>query len=239
MALRAVVRPRPIRAGRVRRALTTRCNAPVPTPRGRVAVVGAGIAGVAAALALRRQGYDAVVYEAQRAPDVPHAGITLSAAALAALRRIDAQVADAVIAAGDVITTVMLRDLCGKPLAETRTGGGALDTDKAEPTLCLRWAELWRIMAGALPADVLQFGHALEDFTDNSLGAHVPATPATAQASRTGSDAPPVLAVFSHRDTFGQAAVPAAVIVGADGLRSKVRAAHIFCHVPRLTVHRR
>ena len=223
----------------MRRALTTRCNAPAPTPRGRVAVVGAGIAGVAAALALRRQGYDAVVYEAQRAPDVPHAGITLSAAALAALRRIDAQVADAVIAAGDVITTVMLRDLSGKPLAETRTGG-ALDADKTEPTLCLRWAELWRIMAGALPADALQFGHALEDFTDNSVGAHVPATPATAQVSRTGSDAPPVLAVFSHRDTFGQAAVPATVIVGADGLRSKVRAAaHIFCHVPRLTVHRR
>ena len=201
--------------------MTTRCNAPAPTPRGRVAVVGAGIAGVAAALALRRRGYDAVVYEAQRAAEVPHAGITLSAAALAALRRIDAQVADAAIAAGDVITTIVLRDLNGKPLAETRTGG-SLDTDKAEPTLCLRWSELWRILADALPADALQFGHALEDFTDNSVGAHL-----TAEASRTVSGAPPVLAVFSHRDTFGQAAVPAAVIVGADGLRSKVRACAI------------
>ena len=178
-----------------------------------MAVVGAGIAGVAAALALRRHGYDAVVYEARRAAEVPHAGITLSAAALAALRRIDAQVADAVIAAGDVITTIALRDLSGQPLAETRTSG-ALD-DKAEPTLCLRWTELWRILADALPSDALQFGYALEDFVDHSVDALM-----GADASRTDA---PVLAVFSQRDTFGQAAVPAAVIVGADGLRSRVR----------------
>ena len=229
MAL-CVARPRPARAGRLRRTLTTRCvsvQLPPPT-RGRVAVVGAGIAGVAAALALRHQGYDAVVYEAGRAAEVPHAGITLSAGALAALRRIDAQVADAVIAAGDVITTIVLRDLSGQALAETRTGGSH-DADKAEPTLCLRWGELWRILADALPADALQFGHSLEDFTDNSVDA---------EASRSGTEDPPVLAVFSHRDTFGQAAVPAAVIVGADGIRSRVRPHTIssLCPRPRLTV---
>ena len=189
----------------MRAATCSAAHASAP-PRGRIAVVGAGVAGVAAALALRRRGYDAVVYEAQRAANCAHAGITLSSAALAALRRIDATVAEAVIAAGDVITTLVLRDLSGRPLAETRVGAA-----DEEPTLCLRWTELWRILADALPVDALQFGHALEDFTDAS------AAPQPNSA--------PVLAIFSHRETLGQAAVPAAALVGADGVRSKVRAA--------------
>ena len=90
---------------RVRRSRAVTCHAHAPPPsRGCVAVVGAGVAGLAAALALRRRGFEARVYEAQRAPDCPHAGVTLTAAALAALRRIDSNVADSVVAAGVVIS---------------------------------------------------------------------------------------------------------------------------------------
>lgn len=182
-----------------------------------MAIVGAGIAGVAAALALRRHGYDAVVYEAKRAADCPHAGITLSSAALAALRRIDAAVADSVIAAGDVISSVVLRDLSGRPLTEARTGGATVNE---EPTLCVRWNELWQLLADALPADALQFGHALEDVTDACASPHQPGPHGAASSA---SAAEPVLAVFSQRETFGQAAVPAAALIGADGVRSRVR----------------
>ena len=223
MALCCSARAAPPRAWRLS-AVVTCSAAHVEPQRGHVAIVGGGIAGVSAALALRRRGYDAVVYEARRGADCAHAGITLSGASLAALRRIDATVADAVIAAGDVINTVVLRDPRGQLLAETHTGR-ALGSGDEEPTLCVRWDELWRIIAQALPAEALRFGHALEDFTDASTASQP--THSSRTASSAAMPALPVLAVFSHRDTFGQVAAPAVALIGADGVRSRVR--QIWC----------
>lgn len=215
-------------------------DAPPPASRGRVVVVvGGGIAGLAATLALRNRGFEATCYEAARSGAALDqlTGIVLRSDAMAALRRIDPAVADAVTAQGDVLSRVLLRAPDGTLLAQRALhdeGGGSSSTDGSstesddeaddasanEETVCVRWGVLWRALAGALPPDALRFDHALHGYEEAAAAA---ASARSDSGSDVGAQQGQVLAVFGCGNDC-RSAVRADALVGADGLRSRVRA---------------
>jgi 2-polyprenyl-6-methoxyphenol hydroxylase-like FAD-dependent oxidoreductase len=74
------------------------------TRRPRVAIIGGGIGGLAAALALDRRGAEVVVYEQSSGPSDIGGGLHLSPNALKALRVLGVE--DSVIASGSLIWSV-------------------------------------------------------------------------------------------------------------------------------------
>lgn len=164
----------------------------------RVVIIGSGIAGLSAALALRKVGIDATVYE--RAPELREVGAGISLWANA-FRALDA------FGAGDAVRAVAL------PMtrSELRTANGhrtrvALDAAPLERKLGLRElvrmahrADLVGALAGLLPPGTARFGHecvAVEGFDGR----------------------PRVRFANGHTDE-------ADAVIGADGIRSVVRAA--------------
>jgi 2-polyprenyl-6-methoxyphenol hydroxylase-like FAD-dependent oxidoreductase len=106
----------------------------------RVIVVGAGIAGLSAAIALRKTGNEAVVLERASRVDPVGAGITLFANAMRALDRLD--VRDAVAARGAAATRSAILTSDGRELTR-------VPSDLLEGTIALHRADLQAELAAA------------------------------------------------------------------------------------------
>ena len=167
----------------------------------RALVVGAGIGGLAAALALARQGFHVDVYE--RAPALQEfgAGLQLTPNATRALARLDA-LAAARAAASAPSAVRVLRGADGAELAR-------LPVDAAErrwgaPYLTVHRVDLHRVLAEAAAAT----GKVALNFAAEVAGVASEAEAASVGLKR---------GAVSQRET-GEA------VVGADGLRSLIRA---------------
>lgn len=121
---------------------------------GRVLLVGAGVAGLAAAIALERVGVEAVVLE--REPRVPEvgAGLALGPNAITALRRIG--IAEAVEAAGEVLWRLQHRRDDGRVIADWPTG--RVSRKVGAPIVALGRAELMGLLAERAPAGSVRLG---------------------------------------------------------------------------------
>jgi FAD-dependent urate hydroxylase len=166
-------------------------------------IVGAGIGGLTAAIALRRAGIDAHVFE--RAPELREvgAGITLWPNALLALRRLG--VAETIEAAGSRATEGSLRSWTGEPLGPSVAD--QLERAFGAPLLVVHRASLQAALRGALPADALTLGREAVAVEQDELGAVL----RFADGSAAGGD----------------------VVIGADGIRSRIRAAVVGDGEPR------
>ena len=155
-----------------------------------VVIVGGGIGGLSAAIALRRAGVEALVYE--RAPELGEvgAGISLWPNATRVLRRWG--VLDDVARRGFVFRRGEIRTAKGEVLQ--RMGLPRSDA----PLVLIHRAELHAALAAALPPWAVTLGAELRGY-DEAGGV-----------------------VRAHFDGLG--AVEARALVGADGLRSAVRA---------------
>jgi 2-polyprenyl-6-methoxyphenol hydroxylase-like FAD-dependent oxidoreductase len=167
------------------------------TPRLRALIVGGGIGGLAAAVALRRVGIDAAVYE--KAPQIAEvgAGLSLWSNAVIALRRLGLEAP--ALAAGSAFERVQTLLSDGRPfpsfdLAELAQRAGA-------PCICIHRAALQRILLEALTED----------------GGKVVAT---ARECVGFEEAPQgVVARFA-----GGTTARGDILIGADGIHSAVRA---------------
>jgi 2-polyprenyl-6-methoxyphenol hydroxylase-like FAD-dependent oxidoreductase len=161
---------------------------------GRVMVVGAGPGGLASAIALRRAGYDAVVYE--RAPSLKRAGsgLTLWPNGLAALDLIGA--GDRVRARALASPGTAMRAHTGRTLSEL--SGPAMDSVGGRGVAIHR-AELLRALADALGTDSIRFDAECVDVRTE--------------------DGHAIAAFAGGREDRAD------LVVGADGIRSQVRAA--------------
>ena len=114
----------------------------------RVIIVGGGIGGVTAAVALRRAGLDAVVLERAKSIDdvALGAGVHLWSNALQALRDID--MTEPVAAAGTTVTAHRYMSWHGSQLGALQVG--AVSSDLGAPTVGLSRPELHRTMVAAL-----------------------------------------------------------------------------------------
>ncbi|AYA37036.1 FAD-dependent oxidoreductase [Hymenobacter oligotrophus] len=156
-------------------------------------IIGAGIAGLATALALHRQGHKVAVYEAAPALREIGAGVVLGANAMRALGHLGLH--DAVHAAGFAVTRISLLDQAGGVLndIDTRPFTERVGYDN----LAIHRADLQRVLLAQLPPGVLHLGKALARF--EQLGNQV--TAYFADGSAATADA----------------------LLAADGIRSRAR----------------
>jgi len=158
-------------------------------------VIGGGIGGLCAAIALRARGFEVALYEQAAEIHEVGAGLTLWANAIKALRRLD--VADAVTAAGARQVKGAILDWHGQRLS--KTDPEAIEAEFGAPTIAIHRAVLHRILLAQLPTDIVHLNKKLEHISQ---------------------DATRVTAHFAD----GSTAV-GDVLIGADGIHSAVRGA--------------
>lgn len=158
-----------------------------------ILIAGGGIGGLTAAIALRRAGFEAVVYE--RAAEIREvgAGITLQANAMLALRTLGLD--GAVSAAGRVATEASLRTAAGKVLSRIDLRG--VEREMGAPAVAIHRGTLQELLVSALGRDAL----------------HLDCQVAGYEARQDGV----AVHLADGRRLEG------ALLVGADGLRSVVR----------------
>ncbi|GAA1245229.1 FAD-dependent monooxygenase [Kitasatospora nipponensis] len=174
--------------------------------RRRAVVVGAGIGGLAAAVALHRRGWRVTVCERAPEPTVVGAGIVL---APNALRAFDAIGFDVVRAAGSAAPAALgLRRPDGRWLHRADTG--AMTARYGSPPLAVHRATLAGALAAGLPEDAIRYGAAVTAVDGADDRADNPA------------DRPVV------RTTSGE--ITADLVIAADGIHSPLRRRHFPAH---------
>src|SRR5215470_2847480 len=172
----------------------------------RIAIVGGGVGGLAAALALERRGAEIVVCEQSPALNEIGAGLNLSPNALKALRALGVE--DAVIARGSESDFLIIRSWkSGRIISRMRRG--AFRQQFGAPNLSVHRADLLDVLRRALKT------------VDFRLGARCIAV------ENCGRGAVARLA--------GGGAIEADVVVGADGIHSVVRKSLFGPDAPRFT----
>jgi 2-polyprenyl-6-methoxyphenol hydroxylase-like FAD-dependent oxidoreductase len=167
------------------------------------AIIGGGIGGLTAAIALRQVGVAALVYE--RAPKLEKvgAGLTLWPNAMAALGMLG--LAEAVAATGGPIVESQVRTWNGRVLAAMPVG--RVSKKLGAKPVCIHRADLQRVLLEALGEGVVQLGFECIRFQQDEAG---------------------VIARFAN----GKEA-QADLLIGADGLHSAVRAQLLGHDKPR------
>jgi 2-polyprenyl-6-methoxyphenol hydroxylase-like FAD-dependent oxidoreductase len=131
----------------------------------RAVVIGGGIGGLAAALALRQAGWEPAVFE--RAPEIREvgAGLTLWPNAVRALRRLGA--ADAVAATSATLDSAEVRDWRGRVLRSDRRDPAAV---YGAPMYGAHRADLQAALADTLGRDVVYLGRTCTGYTAGTDG---------------------------------------------------------------------
>jgi len=159
----------------------------------RAIIIGAGIGGLTAAIALRQAGWDASVYERASELREVGAGITLWTNAVKVLRKLG--VAEPIEAVASTIRKSELRTWRGKLLVATDFSN--LDTKLGAPTIAIHRAVLQAKLADALGREHIHLGMMCIAFNQDEKGAS---------------------ALFAEGDEIrGQ------ILVAADGIKSLVR----------------
>ena len=172
----------------------------------RIAIVGGGIGGLAAALALERRGAEIVICEQSPALNKIGAGLNLSPNALMALRVLGVE--DAVIARGSESDFLIIRSWkSGRIISRMRRG--AFRQQFGAPNLTVHRADLLDVLRGALKTVDFRFGArciAVEECDRGGVA-----------RLADGSE------------------IEADIIVGADGIHSVVRKSLFGPDAPRFT----
>ena len=172
----------------------------------RIAVIGGGIGGLAAALALDRRGAEVIVCEQSPAANEIGAGLNLSPNALKALRVLGVE--DAVIALGSESDFLTIRSWnSGRIISRMRRG--AFRQQFGAPNLTVHRADLLGVLRGALTTVDIRFGSRCI---------------AVEPCDRGG-----VARLAGGRE------IEADIIVGADGIHSVVRNSVFGPDAPRFT----
>src|SRR5947209_8504604 len=118
-----------------------------------IAIIGAGIGGVAAGVALHQAGFKVRIFEKAGELREAGAGMSLWPNGTGVLRQLG--LLQAVAGLGQDGSQFLVRSRTGEVLME-------IGTAEAEtPTICIHRAHLLRILADALPSESLAVGHEL------------------------------------------------------------------------------
>jgi 2-polyprenyl-6-methoxyphenol hydroxylase-like FAD-dependent oxidoreductase len=169
----------------------------------RAIIVGAGIGGLTAAIALRRVGIDAQVFERASELREAGAGISLWPNAVLPLRRLG--VGEAIEAAGHPSTDGSLRSWTGEPLGPAVAD--RLEGTFGAPLVVVHRAALQAALRDALPPDAVTLGREAVAVEQDGAAAEVRFSDGSLERGD--------------------------LVIGADGIRSGVRAAVIGDAEPR------
>ena len=156
-------------------------------------IVGAGIGGLTAAIALKQTGWDVAVYERSTELREVGAGITLWTNAVKVLRKLG--VGAAIEAASATIRESEIRSWRGRLLM--RTDFGYLNEKLGAPTIGIHRADLQARLADHLGHEHIELGMMCVSYTTDEKGAN---------------------ALFAEGDD-----VRGQILVGADGIKSLIR----------------
>ncbi|MBW4563099.1 MAG: FAD-dependent monooxygenase [Mojavia pulchra JT2-VF2] len=142
---------------------------PVASPW-KVAIIGAGLGGLTAALALRKQGIDAQIYEKARELRPVGAGLTLFPNGLNSLHAIDAGIVESLKRAGSQTRMLNLKKSTGEVITQSPI---LLMEKYGQPMLNIRWSRLQEILAAALPTDAIHLNSRCIGFQQNDQAVEV------------------------------------------------------------------
>lgn len=158
-----------------------------------VIILGGGIGGFCAAIALQQHGFAVKVYEKAKKFGEVGAGITLWSNAIKVARTLG--IADAIVAAGSKVERSQIRDRNGQTLFDAAIGD--METKYGEPVVAIHRADLHEILVNALAPDTLVLNTSCTRFEQDENGVTV------------------------HFDSGESAA--ANLLIGADGIHSILR----------------
>jgi 2-polyprenyl-6-methoxyphenol hydroxylase-like FAD-dependent oxidoreductase len=122
--------------------------------RVRVAIIGAGIGGLAAAVALRRVGIEALVIERVTRIREVGAGLSIWSNAVNAIRELGLETV--VMASASVVERIVVRSPAGVLIAQDELG--AISRMSGAPCICIHRAVLQNILLDALPPTSVRTG---------------------------------------------------------------------------------
>jgi 2-polyprenyl-6-methoxyphenol hydroxylase-like FAD-dependent oxidoreductase len=128
----------------------------------RICVIGGGIGGVAAGVALTRAGIDATVYERAAQLREIGSGLCLWPNATRALRELG--LLDDVLRRGESSSHFLLRSTSGRTLMKLAVGGSDV------PAVCMHRADLLALLMAGLPESRIRLGHELDFFRQDRNG---------------------------------------------------------------------
>jgi salicylate hydroxylase len=173
----------------------------------KVAIVGGGVGGLAAALALHRRGIEVTVHEQSAAAGDIGAGLNLGPNALKAFRALGVE--QAALDAGVLTDRQIIRSWRSGRIILRQNRGAEMTQRFGAPFLTIHRADLIAAFLQALPDGVVQFG-------DGCVRAEQRGDVAAAHFADGG-------------------AVEADIVVGADGIHSAVRESLFGADAPRFT----
>lgn len=159
----------------------------------KIGIIGAGPAGLATAIALRKQGFEVHVYDQARAFRPIGAGLTLSPNGLRSLEAIEPDVVEQLKLQGSQIKRFKIRTSRGFPIITRRMTGKEYD----QPFMAIRWFSLQETLRSKLPPDNLHLNHRLIGFDQNQEN----------------------VTLFFENNTK----ITVDLLIGADGIHSAVR----------------
>lgn len=173
----------------------------------RVALIGAGIGGLTAAIALRRHGFEVALYEQASALMEVGAGLQVGPNAVKVYRALGLE-AELRAIAGEPVNALSLHWSDGMPLSRGRMRGG-MEAQFGAPYYTVHRGDMLRLVANAVPPSSIHLGKRCVGVA----GTRQSATARFADGSEIEAD----------------------IVIGADGIRSKVRETFFGGGAPRQT----
>ncbi|WP_298904321.1 FAD-dependent monooxygenase [uncultured Nostoc sp.] len=160
----------------------------------KVAIVGAGPGGLAAAIVLRSQGIDVQVYEKAQEFRPAGTGLGLAPNGLNFLDAIAPGIVETLKSSGCEVHHTVLKNIQGETI---QTNATKYLEQYGQPLLTVWWYHLQQVLASRLPSDIIHLNHRCISFDQDENGVEI------------------------HFD--GEKPVYADLLIGADGVNSVIR----------------
>ncbi|HEY9701116.1 MAG TPA: FAD-dependent monooxygenase, partial [Allocoleopsis sp.] len=130
----------------------------------KVTIIGAGLGGLAVAIALKQQGIDVQVYEKAHELRPAGGGLGLLPNGLNSLEAIKPGLVEMLMKAGSEVKTTLFRNHTGEII---RRGTTKYKETYGQPLLSMWWWRLQQVLASLLPAEVINLNHTCVGFEEN------------------------------------------------------------------------